>query len=563
MKKQLYLIATLALVASCTGNEEEERPDALDTPVAATFSGQVSQANTRSTDDNGVWDEAHQEIGISLLQDNITRDEAYSNVKYTIDAQYLNQEKAALAPEDADKFYFQSTQEKATFVAYAPYTETLYADGLIEVKAADDGQVPDYIVAQTEDALSYKSPKASLQFEHTMAKVTIHVSLGEGVNSTLQSVALGNLTTDGTLNPATGQVTLGEEAASSTTVSFSEFNDTKTEAYLKDFILLPGQKGLTVTITDGNDNTYQSTLAQSLASGNAYTIKVKANKQSLEVSATVTNWDQQEETDEKAGMIKFGDTYDTNLVSLYDIVFSDGSFMHTTDDDGNFKESLNLTESQKTAVRGIVYWQGNPKTQGDNLLPDTYCHGLILALKDAEGDIWCMNTDQISEGDWFSDNFGKCYWIDYQYGTVQDELQKLRGYTNTAILRYYNTEVRNGDEDYIVLPVKSVDEYGESNRIANTSGWYVPSFKEIALFRLAGGVASWGGNNDQKNTNISKVLELLGEPIATALSERYWTSTRQGNSSKKSANYMGTSGIGYFAGDGSDKRCQIRAVCAF
>jgi hypothetical protein len=573
MKKQILLSALAAVaLAACTANEADE--PLADDAVAATFSGQVSVTSTRSDANYEAWTSAHGNIGISAkAYTNSSRQDIsdYENVLYTVSN--LSEALETATFSTSTKFYFQSATEAASFVAYAPYVgpnSSDYADGIIKVKAGDDYAVPDYIWAQTDEALTYKTPKASLRFAHKMAKMTVNVSLAEEMNTTIKSASLSNLVTDGTLTLADGTVALAE-APDTYSASFPVTEDASTQAALKDFIVLP-QGGLVVTILTENGNTYQTTLSKTLASGNSYTFNVTANNTALEVEATITEWNEEDAEEQDATMTVLpsgGNITRADDVWLYDLVFSDGTFMHTTKTNGgDFVKSLNLNEFQKEAARGIVFWLGSPIEEGDKLMPAEFSHGLIVALKDAvdpsEGSMWSKNTSSLSKGNWFSTNFSGCSWIDFQYDWSDSELQQMRGYTNTAILRYYNTEVRGGDEDYIIYPVKYIDEYGETNSIANTSGWYFASPQELAVLRMTPTYkVKWRNDDSDPHTSetaVNTVAGLLGESIATSLSTPYWSSTRQINDSYKKANYVTHGRIAYHDGDW---KTNIRAISAF
>jgi hypothetical protein len=176
-----------------------------------------------------------------------------------------------------------------------------YTDGVITVKAVDDYAVPDYIWAQTDEALTYKNPKASLRFAHKMAKVTVTVSLAEEMNTTIKSASLSNLVTDGTLTLADGTVALAEDP-DTYSASIPVTEDASTQAALKDFIVLP-QGGLVVTILTENGNTYQTTLSKTLVSGNSYTFNVTANNTAMEVEATITEWNEEDAEEQEATMV--------------------------------------------------------------------------------------------------------------------------------------------------------------------------------------------------------------------------------------------------------------------
>jgi hypothetical protein len=290
MKKQL-IYATLAMVTFAACTNDEEHVANLESPVEATFIGQVNLANTRGDDDGNnstettatptteAWTDTYATIGISALKytSSSQKEADYANVKYTTT---LTSEGSTYSAtfETENKFYFQTPSEKASFVAYAPYVDASssssdYSDGVIDVHAKDasstsssDFAVTDYIWAQTDD-LDYSHSQASLQFAHKMVKLNITAVLSSEVSLsnksvTILSATLSNLITDGSFTLSTGAVAT-DEAPTKREVPLTVSSTDATQAALEDFIALP-QSGLVLTITTSDNNTYQSTLNQSL-----------------------------------------------------------------------------------------------------------------------------------------------------------------------------------------------------------------------------------------------------------------------------------------------------------
>jgi hypothetical protein len=382
--------------------------------------------------------------------------------------------------------------------------------------------VTDYIWAQTDD-LDYSHSQASLQFAHKMVKLNITAVLSSEVSLsdksvTILSATLSNLITDGSFTLSTGAVAT-DEAPTKREVPLTVSSTDATQATLEDFIALP-QSGLVLTITTSDNNTYQSTLNQSLTSGNAYTFTVTAKKSALDVKAEITPWiTEGNEKEKEAGMIvppiKASESW------LYDLVFSDGTFMHTTESNGGaLKESISLSDEQKKELRGIVYYQGDV-TACDPALKNDYpgcTHGLIVALNDAGSECHWQDT-----GEWVYDTFQKNSDTYSQYKDVsitytgnveniQISYSDMLGYNNTVVLRAYN-DSKNTDEKYKVIPVTNVDTYALSNKVPEgCSDWFLPCPLELALLvhqTSSITIGTISSVNTEVKDNLNHILGML------------------------------------------------------
>lgn len=182
-----------------------------------------------------------------------------------------------------------------------------------------------------------------------------------------------------------------------------------------------------------------------------------------------------------------------------------------------------LTDAQKAACLGVVFWVGDPTndTDGDPLLKKDKpgcTHGLAMALHDAStsNSLWSSSDEDITSN-WLSGQ-STTYGI-----TTLKESNKMQGYANTKALEGYNASDRVVPDNLgrKVLPVGIIAEYAKSHSTpANSSGWFWPSVKELAYMCHGqngnGGVAG----RDMLNKQLSKV------PGAASLqSYLYWSST--------------------------------------
>lgn len=234
-----------------------------------------------------------------------------------------------------------------------------------------------------------------------------------------------------------------------------------------------------------------------------------------------------------------------------------------------------LTQAQKDACIGIVFWVGDPtKGAHNNGTQSTdfdgtalrkeqpQCtHGLVVALKDASagvGMLWQNTLTAVSS--WTNSNT--------PYGSIaagtgeNDALNKLRGYNNTRSIRAYNA---NGDNTSKVLPVQAIDTWAVSTLVPTTgSGWYLPSEKELTL--LCGKDVNNIWSNNSGGTGMSDVvngqLTKLGSHAATIQAAYYWSGSE---SALHSDNVLYV----YFSNGYVDRlgkvngRSRVRAILAF
>jgi hypothetical protein len=177
-------------------------------------------------------------------------------------------------------------------------------------------------------------------------------------------------------------------------------------------------------------------------------------------------------------------------VRKYDYAMSDGSFVSST---------AELTQAQKDACVGIVFWTKAEDTEGLDLDADGYTHGLIAGL-DIIGD---------QEYNWLTTTGESISMYDYQmsdetlkaYPSIRST-DKLVGYTNTKILEQYSTD--NSD-----APMNIWEALSDAELITakNASSWYIPSIKELVLLN--------------ENYSPLKTIDIF----LNAWNYNYWSST--------------------------------------
>lgn len=184
-------------------------------------------------------------------------------------------------------------------------------------------------------------------------------------------------------------------------------------------------------------------------------------------------------------------------VSVGDFFYSDGSYSKELD-------------ANKTPV-GIVFWVGDATLQDPVLkkeCPDCN-NGLAVSLTEEWGP-WQFGAGICDVGSWIN------AWADGYESIVADtedggNINMVRGYNNTKAIEVFLNAPENAGKT--VYPVDAVIKYRESVPLPETtSGWYVPSAKELSL--LCSG--EYDGNiwDLRGNEVLTGNKEFLNERIA-------------------------------------------------
>lgn len=276
------------------------------------------------------------------------------------------------------------------------------------------------------------------------------------------------------------------------------------------------------------------------------------------------------------------------IVSLQagDFYMSDGTLV---------SKDVTLTDTQKAACIGIVFWVGDPTKSdhttantgsnkdgttltdfGDPALKEEHpgcTHGLVVALKNAATIQWQTTASDIES--WRTGNTSTVTSKNYLtpvksgYGAT-DPANKLRGYNNTVVMRAYNaycTTTGTTMDGNLILPIAAIDAYARSVIApGGSSGWYFPSAKELSLlcgtdvnnifYNNSGGTDSKKLMNTQFNNKLNVgSYDAFGD-------EYYWASM------EREDNQNATWGVGFGRGDVSHVEVKswlrpVRPILAF
>lgn len=491
--KYTFLLPLLAF-AACS-NEDDALPaaaqpgTALEITVRAGDFAEDGTPGTRATDSGETTTfENGDRIGIIILDasnrilaDNIPY--RYNNGTWSFDSGN---------GEGKSRCYYY---KNATYIAYFPYSKE--ADGV-----------------STTDGLRNKfKPLPDQHTEDAYRASDLMTAYG--------SLSGKNLSV--TLTHAYASVSLALKA------KYSQLDDGKNTACTTSYS--PEISDVNLTIGDdvyiayrAEDGSYRCIFPVGITPGEIrcfYTIDSKIYGNQIEISGIVANTRYTSEPEIEA-------TYSLGDARV-------GDFYCKRDDNDGYLipgDAASLTATQKKACVGVVFWLGDATAKDKTLKADhSGCtHGLVVALKDATDGTTTWQNPYTSVQTWLN-NTG---FLSVASNTgASDPLNNIQGYNNTKAIEAFNDAYSSN----VVQAVQTVVDYRNAvSAPATSSGWYLPSVKELTL--LCGKEVStniWDINSgetamrDFLNDNNGP-FQKLGNSNATAiLSAGYWSSTERGN----------------------------------
>lgn len=525
-KTSLYagIALAVAALASCSGDEQglDWQSDPTAVRVNATVGGTtLTRSNPLGTEDEQTQFNKGDQIKVKADNQN------YVTYEYDGSSTW------ASTPSTA---YLKWAKEKMTFTAYYPADATDESNFTLpqDQSTADLLATADYMTFSGDITNDGKN-NATFTLQRKMALVTITVkSFGDQFSSDAKITSLTIGSYDGIANGAatatttyvTPYITTGEGAAGTTYAAI-----VVPGSGLDDFVKL--------TVTDGTETT-ELTVNNTveMKEGNSYAYTLIVGKDKLEIgSVEVKAW-----TDETltGGKMTYLGTKSASNAAVGDYFLSDGSLVGGSE---------TLTSEQKAACIGIVFALASDAGTNDQSdysstgIGQAACHGYVIALKDA-----CDANTALTSG---ADDCGTITNTSYV-----DKATDWSGYYNTQkLLAKYSTDTNTG--------IYYATAYTPAAP-AGTSGWFVPSVRQMYTARVA----------LKTDGNIVKTsLENAGGTINTGDSDRYWTSTGvpgTGNEGKTLLvkMYEFTNGLHLFAlrtasSDGTVAKRYIRSVLAF
>lgn len=145
--------------------------------------------------------------------------------------------------------------------------------------------------------------------------------------------------------------------------------------------------------------------------------------------------------------------------------------------DGTYSQDL---MAEKTVI-GIVFWTGNPSRHDAALRVQQpqCCRGLVVSLTDMRNVAWQSGAEEYGRS--ISEWLDNPDYVSIATGLEgNDPLNLMLGYNNTRAMEAFNEAPENAE--WPVEVVQKVMEYRtEVPCPERTSGWYLPSPKEMSL----------------------------------------------------------------------------------
>lgn len=167
---------------------------------------------------------------------------------------------------------------------------------------------------------------------------------------------------------------------------------------------------------------------------------------------------------------------------------------------------------------GIVFYVGDPTTDDLTLREDhpECTHGLALALFEERSAIWQPNGKEYGKlvDDWAKEDSEASKYISVYQNVYGEHLNKIVGYNNTKVYRLFNADEANSA--WPIEAVKIVDEYNEECPLPETtSGWYIPSAKEMSLMCSGEYDGNIGSMNETElnNNPLNSMVNTLNEKM--------------------------------------------------
>lgn len=191
----------------------------------------------------------------------------------------------------------------------------------------------------------------------------------------------------------------------------------------------------------------------------------------------------------------------------------------------------------KTPI-GIIFYLGNPGKDDEALRTDhpECTHGLVVSLFFEKSGYWQSNAKTFKGlvGDWAKEDAEASKYINVNQTSNGDHLNKIVGYNNTKVYELFNADESN--KEWPIEAMEVLQECRDEFPLPNyTSGWYIPSAKEVSLMCTGDFEGNIGAMNENSamQGQWNEMAALLNEkvyriPGAFMLSPNYYISSTEG-----------------------------------
>ena len=244
-----------------------------------------------------------------------------------------------------------------------------------------------------------------------------------------------------------------------------------------------------------------------------------------------------------------------------DFAMADGTFI---------SKDATLTDEQIANVRGVVFWteneDGNATLASDLVMAGDYSnctHGLIVSVKNIASVPWQNTADKVStfqnNNPIYAPNSSSYKSIISGTGST-DPVNCILGYQNTQILKAYNEQCADANK---VLPLSKLEEWVEGGNEApeNTTGWYIPSGKELHMlsYKDVDNVGDYDNAGAETMTEVNRsIAKVNGDQLGSIC----WSSTEYDYAGYDYA-FAILFDYGFLSYDLKIYSSNVRAVCAF
>lgn len=291
-RRFIFTLLTVMALTACSNDNETVLPDGSDRVALQVTSG----IQTRVIGSNWQKDDA---IGIYMFKSGSTAiSESAANRRYA------NTDGSTSFTTSAEQtIYFPIDGSKVDFVAYYPYQQTLN-EGLLDLDVSNQTNLAalDLMTAEahTTDAAPLDKEHAAVMFNfsHSMTKLRLDIVAGTGITAAEMKgmkVEITNQRTHGTYNPELEA--FGVDAGTIRTVTMHTNADgTSSEA-----ILLPNTdtnginkvvagREIVFTLSTGETMKWSVPDTKLFKMGDCNTYKITLNRTGVEVTATISDW---------------------------------------------------------------------------------------------------------------------------------------------------------------------------------------------------------------------------------------------------------------------------------
>ncbi len=178
-----------------------------------------------------------------------------------------------------------------------------------------------------------------------------------------------------------------------------------------------------------------------------------------------------------------------------------------------------LSAAEQDECVGVVFWAGDPTASDPTLKADCpgCTHGLVVAIDEIAASRWRLSVSDMVNA-WIEANTS---YMPVSTCGSQDNRNLVTGYNNTMAIGHYNDNLQAGDEKTVSAVENIMDYRGSHSVECTSSGWYLPSIKELALLYKPDGAL------DTENNSVAGIVNASLGKIdgAAVITGDYWSST--------------------------------------